>query len=98
MMSNKRSYTEEFKQGAVDLVVHEGLSVSEVGRRLGTSPKNISRWLQELTAGKQNQSKVSQGDDALVQRLKLLEKENSRLRKEREILKKAAAFFANESN
>lgn len=96
-MSKKRSYTEEFKQGAVDLVVNESLSVSEVGRRLGTSPKNISRWLQELTAGKQNQSKASQVDEALLQRLKLLEKENNRLRKEREILKKAAAFFANES-
>ena len=41
-MSSKRSYTEEFKQGAVDLVVTEGLSTGEVGRRLGTSPKNIS--------------------------------------------------------
>ena len=96
-MSRKRSYTEEFKQGAVDLVVNESLSVNEVGRRLGTSPKNISRWLQELSAGKKAQVDHSQSNEDLLQRVKLLEKENSRLRKEREILKKAAAFFANES-
>ena len=34
-MSSKRSYTEDFKQGAVDLIVNEGLSAGEVGRRLG---------------------------------------------------------------
>ena len=97
-MSSKRRYTEEFKQGAVDLVVNEGLSIGEVGRRLGTSPKNISRWVHELDVGKKSRSKADNSDKALLQRLALLEKENSRLRKEREILKKAAAFFANESN
>lgn len=97
-MSGKRSYTEEFKQGAVDLILTEGLSASEVGRRLGTSPKNISRWFQELDAGRKSRSKADNNDKELLQRLALLEKENSRLRKEREILKKAAAFFANEPN
>lgn len=97
-MNSKRRYTEEFKQGAVDLVVNEGLSAGEVGRRLGTSPKNISRWVQEFDVGSKSRTTADNSDKALLQRLALLEKENSRLRKEREILKKAAAFFANESN
>jgi len=96
-MSSRRSYTEEFKCGAVDLMVTEGLSAGEVGRRLGTSPKNISRWFQELDTRRKSRSKSDNSDKDLLQRLALLEKENSRLRKEREILKKAAAFFANES-
>ena len=95
-MSSKRRYTEEFKQGAVDLMVTEGLSAGEVGRRLGTSLKNISRWFQALEAGRKSRSTVDNSDKELLQRLALLEKENSRLRKEREILKKA--FFANESH
>ena len=53
-MSSKRSYTEEFKQGAVDLMVTEGLSAGEVGRRLGTSPNNISRWFQECDVGRKS--------------------------------------------
>ena len=57
-MSSKRSYTEEFKQGAVDLVVNESLSVGEVGRRLSTSPKNVSRWVQAFDAGNQSPSKA----------------------------------------
>lgn len=97
-MSSKRSYTEEFKQGAVDLVVNEGLSTGEVGKRLGTSPKNVSRWVQEFDVGRKSQSSMVSNDKELLQQLALLEKENNRLRKEREILKKAAAFFANESN
>jgi len=97
-MSSKRSYTEEFKQGAVDLVVNESLSVGEVGRRLSTSPKNVSRWVQAFDRGNQSPSKADNRDKELLQRLTLLEKENNRLRKERDILKKATAFFANESN
>ena len=96
-MSN-RSYTEEFKQGAVDLVVKEGLSTGEVGRRLGTSPKNVSRWVQEFAVRRKSPSSAVNDDKELLQQLALLEKENNRLRKEREILKKAAAFFANELN
>ena len=96
-MSN-RSYTEEFKQGAVDLVVNEGLSRREVGRRLGTSPKNVSRRVQEFDVGRKSQSTADNNSKELLQRLALPEKENNRLYKEQEILKKAAAFFANESN
>jgi transposase len=95
MSNKKRSYTEEFKRGAVDLVINESLSVAEVGRRLGTSAKNISRWVQECAVIERDSANQ---DKELLQRLALLEKENTRLRKEREILKKAAAFFASESN
>ena len=73
-MSKKRSYTEEFKRGAVDLVVNEGLSTGEVGRRLGIFPKNVSRRVQELGVGKKSPSVDSLGTHELLQRLKRLEK------------------------
>lgn len=100
-MSEKRkrpNYTEEFKQDAVKLVVEQGYSCPEVGRRLGIPPSNVSRWVRIY---RQDQQDLSEGGvtrremEAEIRRLK---KENQRLKMEREILKKAAAFFAKESN
>jgi len=97
MTKKMQEYTEEFKQGAVNMVLKEGLSRSDVGRRLGTSCKNISRWVKEHQTNKPSaQSNTSTA--ALQKKIGFLEKENRRLQMEREILKKAAAFFANESN
>ncbi len=45
MTKKMQEYTEEFKQGAVNMVLKEGLSRSDVGRRLDTSCKNVSRWV-----------------------------------------------------
>ena len=94
-MIKKTTYTEEFKQGAISLVVDQGLTHSEVGRRLGTSVKNISRWVR----GARNDTDKVEPQNArnLNDKIIALEKENKQLRMEREILKKAAAFFANES-
>ncbi len=98
MTRKQQKFTEEFKQGAAKMVLQEGLSQTEVARRLGTSSKNISRWVKEL----QNihSTMTPSGDNISTHEKKCaaLEKENRRLKMEREILKKAAAFFANESN
>ena len=79
-------------------MVNEGLSTGEVGRRLGTSPKNVSRWVREFDVKRKSRSPTDNSNKELLQQLASLKKENNRLQKEREILKKAAAFFANESN
>jgi transposase len=100
-MNQKRTrqdYTKEFKNGAVKLVIEQGYSTNEVGRRLGINQTNVSRWVREYR--QENEPSVN-GDatrSELENEVKRLHKENQRLRMEREILKKATAFFANESN
>jgi len=94
----RQSYTKEFKFDAVKLVVEQGYSANEVGRRLGIHQTNVSRWVCEYR--QENEPPVNGGAtrSELEAEVKRLRKETERLRMEREILKKAAAFFANESN
>ncbi len=91
-MSNK--YTKEFKEEAAKLVIEHGYSQAEAGRRLGVSDKNINRWVKLFNNPKPPKEKMTLEQEEL----KRLRKEVTRLRLEREILKKAAAFFAQEHN
>jgi len=94
----RKDFTDEFKSDAVRLVIEQGYSCSEAGRRLGINHTNISRWVRHYRSQLEspNQNPVSSRE--LEDENKRLRKENKRLLMEREILKKAAAFFANESN
>ena len=96
MKSKKRkNYTKSFKGKAVKLIIDEGYSFAEAGRNLGVNPNLISRWKRELDGGG---SKMSPEQLVAIRaELKDLRKENKRLKMEREILKKAAAFLAKES-
>ena len=88
----RRNYTKEFKEEAVRLITEEGYSYAEAGRNLGVNPNLLSRWKREFEG-----VKIDPGGAAAMQaELKRLRKENKRLKLEREILKKAAAFFAKE--
>jgi transposase len=95
-MSNqtKRNYTQEFKQEAVKLVTEQGYKVSEAARNLGLSRSMLGRWRREFDAEKAGE-RLGGGER---EELKRLRSEVKRLRMEREILKKAAAFFAKESS
>jgi transposase len=84
-----RRHSREFKEEAVNPVVGRGYSVAEAARNPGVNANMLSRWKQESGG-----SAPSGDEKAEPARLR---KENKRLRMEREILKKAAAFFANES-
>jgi transposase len=97
-ITTREKFTKEFKADAVNLVIEQGYKSSEVGRRLGVGSSNVSRWVREF---KSEQEEVSEGGVSrreLETELRKLRKENKRLQMEREILKKAAAFFAKESN
>ena len=94
-MSTKKKYTLEFKEEAVKLVTEQGYSQSEAAKSLGVKNNNISRWVAQLPVKKEMPLKVKSTEQA---ELEMLRKENKRLKLEREILKKAAAFFANESS
>jgi transposase len=91
-MSNQR-YTEEFKTEAVKQIIERGHRVAEVAQRLGVSQHSLYQWIkvrQQPTA--QHQAQVSQSEE--VRRLKA---ELKRVTEERDILKKAAAYFAKQS-
>jgi len=91
-------YTKEFKQDAVNLVTEQGYSANEAARRLGVGQSNVSRWVRELRKDQQDGVEGEVSRKELEAEVKRLRKENQRLQMEREILKKAAAFFAKESN
>lgn len=89
----RRNYSQEFKASAVDMVENQGYRVEDVCRRLDINRSNLNRWRRDLEAPSQASAAPVDDKDA---RLSKLEEENRQLREEREILKKAAAFFANE--
>ena len=91
----RRSFTDEFKSGAVRLVIEEGKTVAEVARDLDLTASALRQWVERARAdaGK-GRPGVLTSDER--QELARLRRENRVLREEREILKKAAAFFAKE--
>lgn len=92
----RKKYTQEFKQQTIKLVTEQGYSISEAAKNLNIPHGNINRWLAESSQGSSPMVKPKLSGDQ--EELNRLRKENHRLKQEREILKKAAAFFANELN
>ena len=95
----KQVFTAEFRAEAVKLVIEQGLSQSEVARRLKISNKTLGRWVVLSRAGKLSavDAKRLVPVSGLEAELSRLKKEVAVLREERDILKKATAFFAKES-
>lgn len=94
----RQRYTAEFKSDAVKLVVEHGYSCSEAARRLGVASNNVVRWVRQHRDKAEAAEQGLPSPQNLHAEIRRLRKENERLRMEREILKKAAAFFANESD
>jgi transposase len=90
----KRKFTREFKESAVRLVRQQGYTLTQAAQSLGVDPGSIRGWLTKFGEGIQAPEVGSDG--ALRAENQRLRKENARLLMEREILKKAAAFFAKE--
>lgn len=93
--STRRKYTEEFKREAVKLVVEEGRKASEVARNLGIDRSMLDRW--RLQFGEEPEAGNACTSEE-KEELRRLRAEVKQLRIERDILKKAAAFFARESS
>ena len=97
MTKEKKKYTPEFKMEAVRLITEQGYKTTEAARNLGIHPSVLNRWKSQLTLEGKN---AFPGKGRLTpekEELQKLRKENQRLKMERDILKKAAAFFAKES-
>jgi transposase len=98
MAAKRKMYTAEFKREAVSLITDHGDGVSEAARNVGLHANRLRKWKRKL---------AQQGEKALPgngrpspepEARHRLRQANTRLRMAREILKKAALFFANEAN
>ena len=97
MKKQKREYPETFKEQAINLLRSSGRSAADIERELGITPGLLSRWNRkkakregQVIAPRSNQPLA---DQPLTEQVKQLERENARLRQEKEILKKAVAIF-----
>jgi transposase len=90
----RRKYDRQYKMDAVNLVVNGGRSVSEAARELGINPNVLHRWKRQLTEdGAQafpGKGKLSPQEEEL----RRLRRELEQAKEDRDILKKALAFFS----
>ena len=92
-MSKGIRFTDEFKKDAVAQVVERGYAVSEVAERFGISTKSLYTWKAQFS----KPARVRSAELDLAGELKQIKKELARVTEERNILKKATAYFARES-
>ena len=92
----KSKYTPEFKKSAIALVTEQNYKAEDAAKNLGVNPATLKSWLQQYRRGGKVIDPIEQAD--LRKKNAELEREVARLRMERDILKKAAAFFAKESS
>ena len=97
MTQKRKQFSKQFKIDAVKLVTEQGYKVSEAARNLGIHHSSLRRWKKQFETNG-NQAFPGKGHmSPEKEEIDRLRKEVKKLRMEREILKKAAAFFANES-
>jgi len=91
----RRKFSEEFKRDAVEIVRSSDRSIAEVARELGIYDSSLGSWVRQDQVNRGEREGVSSNDK---DRLLELERENTRLRMERELLKRAVAFWVKESD
>lgn len=90
----RRRFSDEFKRDAVELVRASGASIAEVARELGINDTTLGNWVRQAEIDDGHRDGLTTDERA---RLRDLERENARLRMERELLKRAVAFWVKES-
>jgi transposase len=97
----RRSFTDDYRRQAVDLVASSGRSIGSVAKELGLRDSVLRRWVESRGAGREptaatrrptTQAALPSADQAAE--ISRLQRENERLRMERDILKKSIAIFA----
>jgi transposase-like protein len=97
MKRSRRTFARGYKLAAVKKVIEQGLSYAEVARDLGIRDTLIHNWRKVFEADGTLQAEVNQSP-SVESELKRLREENRQLKMERDILKKATAFFAKENS
>ena len=97
MARKRRSFTDEFKGEVVNLVIEQGRPIRQVCQELELTESSVRRWVQrvEIDAGHGPQGALTTAEREELRRLR---REVKEVRMERELLKKATAFFAKESS
>lgn len=93
----RRLFTEEFKREAIKLVTEQHLNAAQAGRKLDIDPKSIRLWIAQSKRGELAGSLGAAKLTVDQQRIRELERELAVARMERDILKKATAYFAKEA-
>lgn len=93
----RKKYSKEFKLDAISLVKEQGYSRAEAARSLGLNDNVLCRWVQEYENDNPEAFRGHGKRTAEQDELHRLREENKRLRMEKDILKKAAVFFAQET-
>lgn len=92
-MSAQHRFSDEFKKDAVSQVVDRGYPVAEVADRLGVSTKSIYTWKSQFS----KPCKTRESENEQASEIRRLKRELARVTEERNILKKATAYFVRES-
>jgi transposase len=87
-----KKYPAEFKERAVKLAVETEQPIAQTARDLGVNENTLHTWIGKYHRAERQEPQVH--DEHLYEELKRLRTENTRLKEERDILKKAAAYFA----
>ena len=97
-MGPRGRYTKEFREEAVKLVTEEKLSLPEAARRLSLPPSTLGNWVKATKEGRLGEvGKTYRPLTEIEMELARTKKELAEVKMERDILKKAAAYFAKES-
>jgi transposase len=92
---SRRQFTAEFKRDAVNLVRTSGRPIAEIARELGIYDSTLGNWVRQDRIGRGEQDGLTSDEQA---RLRALERENARLRMERDLLKRTVAFWVKEQS
>jgi len=96
-MATRKKYSQEFKLDAISLVLEQGYTRAEAAQSLSINANMLTRWIKE---NESENSQAFRGPGKLTAdqlEIRRLREENRKLKMEKEILKKAAAFFAQET-
>ena len=91
---SRRSFSAEFKRDAVALVLDDDRPIVEVAAALGIGDGTLGNWVRQARVDRGDKAGMTTGEKAELARLR---KENARLKMERELLKRATAFWVKES-
>ena len=97
MTGKRRRFTAEFKEEAVRLVLNSGRPLAHVARELGVHENTLQNWKRVVASVGEKAAEGSMGHFSLAEENRRLRMELMRVKEERDILKKATAFFAKES-
>jgi transposase len=92
---SRRQFTAEFKRDAVDLVRTSGRPIAEIARELGVYDSTLGNWVRQDRIDRGEQDGLTSDEQA---RLRALERENAKLRMERDLLKRTVAFWVKEQS